>query len=66
MPSTPFAYPQVISRTFASFDVPKFRISADQRDFCGRFDSRQLHKLYARQISTGDLQQGCCVSHREM
>jgi hypothetical protein len=35
MPSTPLPYPQVVSRTFASFHVPKSRISASQRDFCG-------------------------------
>lgn len=43
MPSPPSAYAQVISRTFASFHVPKSRISAAQRNFCGGFDSRQVH-----------------------
>ena len=33
MSSTPFAYPQVIMRTFASFRVPKSYISAVQRPF---------------------------------
>jgi hypothetical protein len=33
MPSTPAAYPQVISRAFASFRVPKFRVSAAQGNF---------------------------------
>jgi hypothetical protein len=42
MSSTPFAYPQVISRRFASFRVVDFSISAFQRDFWGGFDSRQL------------------------
>jgi len=43
MPSTPFAYPQVISRRFAYFRVVKMRISAGQRHLCSGFDSRQLH-----------------------
>jgi len=30
MPSTPFAYPQVVSRTFASFHVPKSDLCAAQ------------------------------------
>jgi hypothetical protein len=30
MPSTPLAYPQVVSRTFASFRVVNFRVSAGQ------------------------------------
>src|SRR4029079_2766786 len=34
MPSTPFAYPQVISRCFMLFRVVKFSVSAAQRDFC--------------------------------
>jgi hypothetical protein len=33
MPSTPSAYPQVISRTFVSFHAPKSGVSAGQRDF---------------------------------
>ena len=44
MPSTPFAYPQVVSSTFASFRVGKSGISAGQIIFCVGFDSRQLHK----------------------
>jgi hypothetical protein len=44
MPSTPFAYPQVVSRTFASFRVLEFDFSAAQRDFRAWFDSRQLHE----------------------
>ena len=44
MPSTLVAYPQVFSRTFASFRVTKFGVSAGQQDFCAEFDSRQLHK----------------------
>jgi hypothetical protein len=43
MPTTPFAYPQVISRRFAYCRVVKMRISAVQADFRDRFDSRQLH-----------------------
>ena len=44
MPSTPFASPQVISRCFTLFRVVKFSVSAAQSDFCGGFDSRQLHQ----------------------
>src|SRR5260370_10517526 len=44
MPSTLFAYPQVVSRTFASFRVLNVGVSAGQRDFGGGFDSRQLHQ----------------------
>jgi hypothetical protein len=44
MPSTPFAYPQVISRGFAYFRVVKMRISAGQRHLRSGFDSRQLHR----------------------
>jgi hypothetical protein len=43
MPSTPIAYPQVVSRRFAYFRVVGFDISAGQQDFCDGFDSRQLH-----------------------
>jgi hypothetical protein len=49
MPSTPFAYPQVVSRTFASFRVAKFSVSAGHGDFCDGFDSRQLHREGAGQ-----------------
>jgi hypothetical protein len=42
MPSTPFAYPQVVSRTFASFRVVNLGVSAGQLDFCGGFDPRHL------------------------
>jgi hypothetical protein len=42
-PSILFAYPQVISRCFASFRVAKFSIFAGQRDFRSLFDSRQIH-----------------------
>jgi hypothetical protein len=49
MPSTPFAYPQVISRRFAYCRVVKMRISADQRHFRDGFDSRQLHRKSAGQ-----------------
>ena len=48
MPSTPFAYSQVVSRTFASFRVVKSRVSAGQRDFSSGFDSRQLHEQKVR------------------
>src|SRR6476620_5252707 len=44
MPSTPDAYPQVISRTFALFRVLKFDVSAGQQDFWAGIDSRQLHR----------------------
>ena len=44
MPSTPLAYPQVISRTFASFRVVKYGVSAGQRHSRAGFDSRQLHR----------------------
>ena len=50
MPSTPFAYPQVVSRTFASFRVVKSSVSAGQRDFCAGFDSRQLHRRRAAEM----------------
>jgi hypothetical protein len=43
MPSTPPAYLQVISRTFASFRVVKFSVSAVHSHFCNGFDSRHLH-----------------------
>jgi hypothetical protein len=36
MPSRPFAYPQVISRTFALFRVVDFSISPGQRHFLER------------------------------
>jgi hypothetical protein len=42
MPSTPGAYPQVISRCFTSFQVPKPSICPVQSHICGGFDSRQL------------------------
>jgi hypothetical protein len=45
MPSTPFAYPHVVSRTFASFRVLNFYVSAGQGNFCTGFDSRQLHQV---------------------
>src|SRR5271156_3743262 len=43
MPSTPSAYPHVISRHLASFRVVKFCVSAALDHFLGGFDSRQLH-----------------------
>ena len=46
-PSTHFAYPQVDSRTFGSFRVLIFSISAAHTDFCAWFDSRQLHNKAA-------------------
>jgi hypothetical protein len=49
MASTPFAYPQVVSRTFASFRVDKFSVSAGHKDFSSGFDSRQLHQRAADQ-----------------
>src|SRR5277367_4463343 len=49
MPSTPSAYPPVISRHLASFRVVKFYVSAAQVDFWAWFDSRQLHQEDAGQ-----------------
>lgn len=43
------AYPQVISRRFTSVLVLRFRVSAFDGDFCDRFDSRQLHRVFAGQ-----------------
>jgi hypothetical protein len=43
MPSTPGAFPQVVSRSFASFRAINFDVSAAQRMFRDGFDSRQLH-----------------------
>ncbi len=43
------------SRTFASFRVVKFEVSAGQRDFWAGFDSRQLHQwhpTYAHETTT--------------
>ena len=41
--STPFAYPQVVSRCFACFRVVKSSVSAGHAILCAWFDSRQLH-----------------------
>jgi hypothetical protein len=49
MASTLVAYPQVVSRSFASFDVLKFKVSAGHADFCAGFDSRQLPQKDAGQ-----------------
>ena len=49
MPSTRFAYPQVVWRTFASFRVVNSDVSSVQRDFCSGFDSRQLHREFTGQ-----------------
>ena len=43
-PSTPVAYPLVVSRTFASFRIARFSVPAGQGDFGSGFDSRQLHR----------------------
>jgi hypothetical protein len=43
MRSTHSAYPQVISRRFASFRVRKSGVFAVKDDFWGGFDSRQPH-----------------------
>ena len=48
MPSTPIAYPQVVSRRFAYFRVVNSDVSAGQAVFCRRFDSRQLHQRLPR------------------
>jgi hypothetical protein len=53
MPSTPFAYPQVISRRFAYFRVVKFHVSAAHEHFWGGFDSRQLHQIHAGHSDKG-------------
>ena len=42
-PSTPLAYPQVVSRSFALFRVVNFSVLAGRATFCSGFDSRQLH-----------------------
>jgi hypothetical protein len=42
-PSTPLAYPQVVSRSFALFRVVNFSVLAGKTTFCSGFDSRQLH-----------------------
>src|SRR5271168_788931 len=44
MPSTPSPSPQVVSGHFERFRVVRFDVSAGQRNFCDRFDSRQLHR----------------------
>jgi hypothetical protein len=44
MPSTRGAYPQVISRLFASFRIAEYAICAGRALLCAGFDSRQLHK----------------------
>jgi hypothetical protein len=49
-PSTSFAYPQVVSRTFASFRVSKCDVYAAHQHFCSGFDSRQLHKRRAAEM----------------
>jgi hypothetical protein len=49
MPSTPSAYPQVVSRCFALFRVVKSIISAVHAVLCAWFDSRQLHNEDAGQ-----------------
>src|SRR6202008_2882908 len=43
MPSTPFAYPQVISRTFASLRVLQLYVSAGHCHFWGGLDYLQPH-----------------------
>jgi hypothetical protein len=48
MPSTPFAYPQVISRNVPSFRVVKVNVYAGQAYFRAEFDSR-LHRIDAGQ-----------------
>jgi hypothetical protein len=49
MPSTRGAYSHVVSRAFASFRVVGDSSSSGQRDFCAKFDSRQLHRKGAGQ-----------------
>ena len=56
MPSTLLASPHVAPRRFAYFRVMIFGIFAGQGNFCGGFDSRQLHqKWLARAISPGQV-----------
>jgi hypothetical protein len=58
-PSTPFAYPQVVPRTFTSFRVLKSSISAGQLHFCTGFDSRQLHNKSRWSIACLDSRDSC-------
>jgi hypothetical protein len=44
MSSTPFAYPQVFARHFASIRVLKSGVFAGHAVLCAWFDSRQLHR----------------------
>jgi hypothetical protein len=44
MPSTPSAYPQVISGRLTSFRVLEIEVFPARGNFCAWFDSRQLHK----------------------
>ena len=53
-PSTPLAYQNFVSRTFAPFRVDKFDVRTGQRDFCSGNDSRQLtKKKQVRAASSG-------------
>lgn len=60
---TPFPFPQVVSRTDASFRVLKFSVSAGQLDFCDGFDSRQLHNLMQVRTGNPDLPLLLCTPH---
>jgi hypothetical protein len=51
MPSTPLAYPQVDRGCFASFRVVESSISAVHAVLCVGFDSRQLHRITAIQLT---------------
>jgi hypothetical protein len=44
MPSTPSAYPQVISGRLTSFRVLEIEVFPARGNFCAWFDSRQLHQ----------------------
>jgi hypothetical protein len=54
-PSTPLAYPQVVSRSFALFRVVKFSVLARKATFCSGFDSRQLHQKGRRNAALSTL-----------
>ena len=47
MPSTPFVYPQVVSRRFTLFRVVKSGVFPVHTAFWAWFDSRQLHRKVA-------------------
>ena len=64
MPSTPSAYPQVISRNLASFRVVKLSVSAGHKAFCDGFDSRQLHQISLVRRYWWGVARGARLPHR--